>query len=183
MANTTAVLLLPHVQVQNANAISGPCSWGFPAPTAFTGFVDALERRLPKQDFTFGGVGILCHRFEPQVFKPPGGYDPDRIFRLHRDPVKANGESASIIEEGRAHLEVSLVIEIVGEGLHKDDQNDFLEGLAPIVYSMRLAGGSILPNQSAQRKCQWLDWPDTEQESIVAFQELRKQPRSTWSEA
>ena len=40
------LLILPRLQIQNANAISGPLTWGFPAPTAFTGFVHALERRL-----------------------------------------------------------------------------------------------------------------------------------------
>ena len=40
------LLILPRLQVQNANAVSGPLTWGFPAPTAFTGFAHALDRRL-----------------------------------------------------------------------------------------------------------------------------------------
>ena len=45
-AKPVAWLLLPNLRVQNANAISGPFSWGFPAPSAFTGFVHALSRKL-----------------------------------------------------------------------------------------------------------------------------------------
>ena len=37
-----AVLLLPRLRVQNANAISSPLTWGFPPPSAFTGFAHAL---------------------------------------------------------------------------------------------------------------------------------------------
>ncbi len=41
-----ALLLLPRLSIQNANAISSPLTWGFPSPGAFTGFVHALQRRV-----------------------------------------------------------------------------------------------------------------------------------------
>ena len=44
--STKALLVLPRLRVQNANAISSPMTWGFPAITAFTGLMTALERRL-----------------------------------------------------------------------------------------------------------------------------------------
>ena len=37
-----ALLLVPHLQVQNANAISSPMTWGFPSITAFVGLMAAL---------------------------------------------------------------------------------------------------------------------------------------------
>ena len=46
MSDVFALVLLPHLKVQNANAISGPLTWGFPSPTAFAGFVHALERKF-----------------------------------------------------------------------------------------------------------------------------------------
>lgn len=46
MSDISALILLPRLKVQNANAISGPLTWGFPSPTAFTGFVHALERKF-----------------------------------------------------------------------------------------------------------------------------------------
>ena len=41
-----ALLVLPRLRIQNANAISSPRTWGFPASSAFTGLMTALERRL-----------------------------------------------------------------------------------------------------------------------------------------
>ena len=49
MRDISGLIVLPHLRVQNANAISGPLSWGFPSPTAFTGFVHALERQFAAQ--------------------------------------------------------------------------------------------------------------------------------------
>jgi CRISPR-associated protein Csy2 len=62
MNQPTALLLLPRLKVQGANAISGPLSWGFPSPTAFIGFTHALERHFSNElRDGFGGVGIVCH--------------------------------------------------------------------------------------------------------------------------
>ena len=86
MSDVFALVLLPHLKVQNANAISGPLTWGFPSPTAFAGFAHALERKFAAElDEGFAGVGIICHHFEPQVFQPPGRRT--QVFRLTRNPV------------------------------------------------------------------------------------------------
>ena len=61
------LLLLPHLRVQNANAISSPLTWGFPAPTAFLGFVHALERRL---------LGRFGQRQSPRPSGPRALGDP-----------------------------------------------------------------------------------------------------------
>ena len=37
-----AVLVLPRIRVQNANAISSPLTWGFPAVSAFTGLITLI---------------------------------------------------------------------------------------------------------------------------------------------
>ena len=39
------LLVVPHVRIQNANAISSPLTHGFPAMTAFLGQMWALERK------------------------------------------------------------------------------------------------------------------------------------------
>lgn len=39
-------LLLPEIQIQNANALSSLCTIGFPAMTAWMGAVHALERKV-----------------------------------------------------------------------------------------------------------------------------------------
>jgi len=140
-----ALLLLPRLKVQNANAISGPLSWGFPALSAFTGYVHALSRRLPdalNMDITLDSVGIVCNEFEPQI---AGGYL--KSFRLTRNPNDENGEAPALVEEGRTHFEVSLLIGVRGKDVLRDDSE-----LAPLArrilthaQGQRLAGGSILP--------------------------------------
>ena len=68
-----AVLVLPRLRVQNANAISSPMTWGFPSITAFIGLMHALARHLqPASGLEFRGVGVICHDFEAQVTE--GGY-------------------------------------------------------------------------------------------------------------
>jgi CRISPR-associated protein Csy2 len=148
-----ALLILPHIQVQNANAISGPFTWGFPSPTAFAGFVHALNRKTKEfHDLTFCGVGVVCHAFDPQVFSPPGKYN--RVFCLRRHPNSKDGSTAAFVEEGRAHMEISLVVGLRGESLFDGTfssekpfqgiSNNITSLIEETIYTMRLAGGSIL---------------------------------------
>ncbi len=53
--SSTYILKLPHIKIQNANALSSPYTIGFPAMTAWLGFMHALERKL-RADTTW----ILC---------------------------------------------------------------------------------------------------------------------------
>jgi CRISPR-associated protein Csy2 len=172
MTETHALLLLPRLRVQNANAISGPLTWGFPAPSAFTGFAHALERRLRKLiDVKFGGVGIVCHQFDPQVSRPANRRH--QVFCLTRNPLGRDGGSSALVEEGRAHLEISLVIEVLN-WLDEDDRADLQEHLLNAAHSMRLAGGSILPLADKRHQPQWFDWPEAAAEHNQAFRKLRR---------
>lgn len=178
-----ALLLLPRLRVQNANAVSSPMTWGFPAPSAFTGFVHALERRLNAlgKRLTLGGVGIVCHQFDPQVFEPPSKLPKVRrtqVFCLTRNPVDKDGDTSAIVEEGRAHLEVSLVLAVSGEDCpYADDERS--KALAALVLecaeSMRLAGGSVLPHPArAKHPAQWTVWPDRLDERRAEWRKLRR---------
>ena len=173
MTEPTALLLLPHIQVQSANAISGPLTWGFPSPTAFVGFVHALERRFSdKLQDGFGGVGIVCHSFEPQISKPHGRRT--RVFHLTRNPVGKDDKPASFVEEGRTHMEISLVI-AVHDFMSQKNGEYFTEDVMQIVQGMRLAGGSILPIRAGKRfDAQW--WPLAEdiEGQNEQFQKLRR---------
>jgi CRISPR-associated protein Csy2 len=62
------LLVLPRLRVQNANAISSPLTHGFPAITAFTGLMWALERKARSRglDVRFQGVGVVCHSHQEQ---------------------------------------------------------------------------------------------------------------------
>ena len=172
-----AVLLLPRLRVQNANAVSSPMTWGFPAPSAFTGFIHALQLRLNAigHRLQFGGVGIVCHQFDPQVFQPPGRRT--QVFRLTRNPVDKDGNTSAIVEEGRAHMEVSLVLTVSGEDCPYND--DDCKALATQVLAcaegMRLAGGSVMPNPARQKHpAQWITWPDLLDERRLEFRRLRR---------
>lgn len=146
-------LLLPRLRVQNANAIAGPMSWGFPAITAFTGFVHALQRRLNAAgvDIQFNGVGVICHGFELQSSKPAGKHT--HVFHLTRNPINKDGSTASLIEEGRMHLDISLLIGVDSElPTRSDEQNALAHQCLAQALSMRLAGGSLLPPTVARAR-------------------------------
>lgn len=148
-ADTTATphaawLILPRLRVQNANAISSPMTWGFPSVTAFTGFMTALERKLgPHAGIRFSAIGIICHGFEAQVTQ--GGYT--RSFALTRNPVLQDGGTAAIVEEGHAHLDITLVLEAaISDALLDDAQRQACaNAIAQQVAGMRMAGGSVMP--------------------------------------
>lgn len=172
MSDISALILLPRLKVQNANAISGPLTWGFPSPTAFTGFVHALERKFSAElKDGFAGVGIVCHHFDPQVSQPPGRRT--QVFRLTRNPVGKDGGTLALVEEGRAHMEVSLVI-AVKDYKEKSKGDYFAEDLHHAAQGMRLAGGSLLHQEGKRYQAQW--WPlagDAEGDAAV-FRKLRR---------
>lgn len=139
-----ALLVLPRIRVQNANAISSPLTWGFPSITAFTGLMTALARRLgPDVGLRFEGVAVVCHDFEAQVTQ--GGYT--RSFCLTRNPVLQDGATAAIVEEGRVHLDITLVFTVrVSTALLNDTARaDCVALVADLLAGMRIAGGSVMP--------------------------------------
>ena len=108
-------LLFDRMQIQAANAISGPLSYGFPALNGFLGAIHALNRRLPESEgITLGGVLVACHHCDVQLYRPHPY--ADATFNQSRNPLKKNGDTAAIIEEGKVHLTVSLLVEV-----HKAD--------------------------------------------------------------
>ena len=146
------LLVLPHLRIQNANSISSPMTWGFPAMSAFVGVQQVLERNLPDDiKLVFNEIGVVCHHIEPQVTK--GGFI--KAFRLTRNPVDKSGSTAAIVEEGRAHLEVSLLIGVEPEGddLSSAERRDAIsKALFEQVAGMRIAGGSVMPAFDAQQR-------------------------------
>lgn len=182
-AQPDGLLVLPRLKVQNANAISSPLTWGFPSPTAFLGFVHALERHLAAAfNVTFGGVGIVCHAFEAQTFQP--NRRQHRVFTQTRNPVYlkrdagkfiAEGTPAAIVEEGRAHLEVSLVIGVQGYFEEALQEQAFADATYDAALGMRIAGGSVLPASGARgSRPEWVSWPVVEEDRRRTFARLRR---------
>lgn len=140
------LLEVPRLRVQNANAVSSPHTWGFPAMSAFVGLMHALERRLHNEglELQLNGVGVICHRHEPQASR--SGHT--HAFHLTRNPVDHKGETAAIVEEGRTHLEVTLVFAVEGqaaEGHRQGTGPDLEAAVANILPTLRVAGGTIQP--------------------------------------
>ena len=148
----THLVVLPHLKVHNANAISSPLTHGFPAITAFLGLMWALERKARGAglDLAFNAVGVVCHGFEEQTTE--GGFV--KSFRLTRNPVGKDGSTAAIVEEGRIHLELSLVLAVHTETWDQDAQKRDLQTVTELLQTMRVAGGTLLP--SAPRHRPWV---------------------------
>lgn len=171
MSDTCALIVLPRLRVENANAVSANLTWGFPAPSAFTGFAHALARRVG--NLSLGGVGIVCHDFDPQVAFPDGLWRPGR-FRLARHPYIAGwkqfeNKAAAIVEEGRVHLEVTLLIEVLTE-LDEDECADLAGRITGLLPAMRLAGGRIC---DLDRAVSVIEWPEYQEDQRAEFRRLR----------
>ena len=165
----THLLVVPHVRVQNANAVSSPLTHGFPSITAFLGQMGALERNVRSQDidWAFKAVGVVCHDYAEQVVEPayPGA---PTTFCLTRNPVDKDGGTAAIVEEGRIHLDITLIYAVFSDALlHADDATlqTKADAMGECIACMRLAGGSILhrpwTRQHRPRLLPWSDQVDT----------------------
>lgn len=176
MSDINSLLVLPHLRVQNANAISAPLTWGFPAMTAFVGLMHALERRLHgKIDIVFEGVGVICHTHDVQISR--SGYT--RRFHLTRNPVDKTGATAAIVEEGRMHMEVTLVFEVAGAVCSGDkaQRAEHARKIDDVVHGMRVAGGSVLPrrpHQGRHHEPMFATLADDEEERDEQFRALRR---------
>lgn len=139
------LLILPRLRVQNANAISSPLTHGFPSMTAFLGLMWALARKLEAHNLplSLDSVGVICHDFDEQV--TDGGYV--KAFRLTRNPVDKDGGSAAIVEEGRMHMEITLIFGVSGGFVELDEEahDAIARTVAHELAGMRIAGGSVLP--------------------------------------
>jgi len=58
-------ILLLHIKVQNANALSSPFTIGFPAMTAWLGAVHALQRKLniEFEKLKFNATAVISHEY------------------------------------------------------------------------------------------------------------------------
>lgn len=174
MSDVQNLLVLPRLRVQNANAISSPMTWGFPAMSAFVGMMHALERKLSTADInvSLDRIGVVCHDVEPQA--TDGGYT--RAFHLTRNPVDKTGATAAIVEEGRIHLDITLIFAI--DAAASDEQRQHIAQQAgDIVAGMRIAGGSVMPNSRVspdRQRPKWIALDDDSSEREKQFKRLKR---------
>ncbi len=174
MFNASNLLVLPRLRVQNANAISSPLTWGFPAMSAFVGLMHALERKLPEEiDLSFERVGVICHDHDVQT--SPAGYNTQQ-FHLTRNPVDKKGQTAAIAEEGRIHLDITLVFAVRGKACagNDEDRDTVAQSIDDIVRGMRIAGGSVIPNSRPGRRERPLIEPLADSGRDDQFRKLRR---------
>lgn len=149
MSNFKRLLLLPHLKVHNANALSSPFTIGFPAMTAWLGAVHALQRKLNAGGFSeikFNASAVINHQCDLQTHKGVG----DFVYSIigTGNPLDKTGSRSAFIEEARCHLDVSLVIEYTG--IEKDDEPLVKEKITHLLNSrMKIAGGDLLTFKAA----------------------------------
>lgn len=143
-------LLIPHLKIHNANAMSSPYTIGFPAMTAWLGAVHAIQRKLNAKnyDVELNKVAISCHEFDLQTYKGQGDFVHSIVGTAN--PLDKDGNRPAFIEEARCHLEVSLLIEI--ENTDPDEKEAFLNLVNQCVNSMKFASGDVL----SVKKCEIL---------------------------
>ena len=147
-------LLIPHLKLHNANAMSSPYTIGFPAMTAWLGAVHALQRKLHSKgcEVSLTKVGVSCHEFNLQTYKGQGDFVHSIIGTAN--PLDKDGSRPAFIEEARCHLEVSLLIEC--QNIDPDEKEQFLEDAQQLICSMKFASGDVL----AVKKCQILQFDE-----------------------
>ncbi|WP_371193449.1 type I-F CRISPR-associated protein Csy2 [Glaciecola sp. SC05] len=149
MSSLKRLLIIPRIQVQNANALSSPFTIGFPAMTAWLGAVHTLQRKLQQTGFAgiqFSAVGVVSHQFDLQTHRHKGDFVTSIIGT--GNPLDKEGNRPSFIEEARAHLTASLIIEYTG--LDADDKGRALNQINKLVQSqLKIAGGDILAFEQA----------------------------------
>ena len=136
-------LLIPHLKIQNANAMSSPYTIGFPAMTAWLGAVHALQRKLQAQGYTnivLDKVAVSCHHFDLQTYKGRGDFVHSIVGTAN--PLDKDGSRPAFIEEARCHLEVSLLIEC--QNLDPDEEKQLLADVQNLILNMKFASGDVL---------------------------------------
>lgn len=147
MSRTSHYLLLDRITVQGANTLSSPITYGFPAISGFLGAVHALNRRLAESgyDIDLAGTLVACHEIHVQHYRPHPY--ADFTFNQSRNPILKSGKTASIIEEGKVHLTISLVVEVRADRQTArelaDNQEKFERLCIERLMQQRIAGGSV----------------------------------------
>jgi len=162
-------ITLSRINIENANCISG-LTYGFPSVTHFLGYVHALSKKLKNKNLALGGCAIVCHQHQVHVHQPKGW--GDYVFSQTRNPSAfpyqkdSLGTSPPIIEEGKMHLTVSLVIECQGVISDTENLKVYLKQLA---MRQKIAGGAITKIDSID-----IDSSSTEEEQDNLTRKIRR---------
>lgn len=165
------ILLIPRIQIHNANALSSPYTIGFPAVTAWLGAVHALERKLNANglnNLNFKSMGVVSHKIDLQTYKGKGDYvysivgTGNPLIPKTKKGNPGNAERPSFIEEARCHLVVSLIIEYEYQGI---DEDELLYAVDHLLQGhMKMAGGDIISFSPSEL---YDDYNETRQKKLL----------------
>ena len=144
------ILLIPNIKIHNANALSSPYTIGFPAMTAWLGFMHALERKIHTTEFKdvkFTGIIVSCLELDLQTYKGKGDYVNSIIATSN--PLDKSGKRPSFIEEARCDMEVTIAIECK---LGVIDYEKFTQLVDNKLHTMKIASGDITNFKPSQHK-------------------------------
>jgi CRISPR-associated protein Csy2 len=132
----------------------------------------ALRRKLgPELDLDMVGVGIINHHYQAQT-----NGDYVQRFNLSRNPLNKDGSTAAIVEEGRIHLELSLVFGLaLGDTLSSASQPRWTNWPyhPAVLHTLRVAGGSILPGHGRWQP-RLTHLPENTEDQQRQFRQLRR---------
>ncbi|HID83343.1 MAG TPA: type I-F CRISPR-associated protein Csy2 [Thiotrichales bacterium] len=155
------ILLIPNIKIHNANALSSPYTIGFPAMTAWLGFMHALQRRLVGTKFSdikFTGVIVSCLDMTLHTHKV--NYVSSIIGTSN--PLDKTGKRPSFIEEARCDLEVSIAIECEMGFLGDDSFARFID---KTLHMMKIASGDII----SFKPCQHIEVDNNEPRTLTRY--------------
>lgn len=136
-----SLFILREITVESSNAISG-FTYGFPALTHFLGFTHALSRKLVDREIVLDGCAVMAHDHQVHAYRPDVW--SEFRFALTRNPLTKEGTTAPIVEEGKMHFTVSLIVECSGVVFGNDEYLDELAAeVKKLANNQRLAGGRI----------------------------------------
>lgn len=145
------ILLIPHLRIHNANALSSPFTIGFPAMTAWLGVTHALQRKLNERGIgvSIPATGVVSHQMDLQTYRGDNDFVSSIVGtgnplepKSEKGKPEGNAVRSSFIEEARCHLDVSLLIELQGVSQEQDDE--IIKQVSHLLNSqMKVAGGDI----------------------------------------
>ena len=145
-------LLLSHLKIHNANALSSPYTIGFPAITAWLGATHALQRQLHKHgyaDIFLEKLAIICHSLKVQRRHVKG--DSTHLITVSRQPLTDKARVPDLLPEARCDVEVSLLIELggskVAQATNKGEKELFCAKVMELAYTMKWASGDVFSLQ------------------------------------
>lgn len=142
-------ILLPHIAVHNANAMSSTYTVGFPAMTAWLGAFHRLERELRRTDdcpaLRITGVAVACEHFHLQQYQK-NQFAPINLA-MTANPLKKSKKTGTyerppFIAEARCDIRVSFILRT--EGIEAEQSEDLKERMLSLLARQKLAGGDMV---------------------------------------